>query len=607
MKFVTALVLLSSLLFLSACQLKDSEPEKNLTITKVDTGPLLNLEQQANFTVFYDLNIIGFDNIEVDVHFYLIHQDELQDTSNATEQTIDAAYQLGVTTLSQLTQGQHTLSLDVELPDNLAGGEYRIVAQLDPLNNHTEDNEDDNPPNLDHQHFAKGDYPYANIHIAPISAHDYQLLAMTFGQNALLLDAPHIDLGTSHLHSDLVGYLTADYHGNNSDVVTVTAEAQVNSNWHPLHFWSKDHSRFVDAFSYQFNAENHEQHIAFDIAFSDELTALLYQEYQTLNQLGAPLAVRFRIAQSDLSSDHNPANDELLASIPLYFFNDTAERTSAGKIANIKLSQSFAKSYGDQSKFSVGVDLSGQLLIVPDSDPGARITAEGSVDAYFFNAKNTLFGISYDGSAYVSGTNTGYSSEMTIFNNVVFEDESYTTKYEKSWTKSWEEEKVLAKATFSVGPIPMSVQAGVDGSLGFELTVGYNAELYAGGDLFSVDFGAFGRGGVDLAIASAGVQADFNLIDNVFNMDSSAGFALVSNDNPTPHIYYALALTDDIDVISGKFGLYAETSGIKWCSKWGIPYPCGTKTTRYDLWLYQTPSVYQKSWTLLDKEGTVNL
>lgn len=276
-------------------------------------------------------------------------------------------------------------------------------------------------------------------------------------------------------------------------------------------------------------------------------------------------------------------------------------------LANIKLEKSFDKSYGKKSKFSVGVDLNGQLFIVPAGDIGGRVTGEGTVEAYFFNAQNTLFSISYDGSAYVSGNNTGYASEMIIFNNVVFEDEKYVAKYEKSWEKKWEEEKVLAKARFTIGPVPMSVEAGVNGSLGFELTVGYNAELYAEGDLFHVDFGAFGRGGIDLALVSAGVQAILTLIDNTFALESNAGFALVSSGNKNPHIYYGIELKNDLDVISGKFGLYAETVGVKWCKKWGIPYPCGKKKTKYDLWLYQTKSVYNKSWTLFKKEDEIEI
>lgn len=606
MNQIRAISLSLLLMLLNACQFSENDPPRNLSIANINTGPVANLEQNETFELFYDLDVAGLSDIDVDVHFYLIHNNELVDTQNSQEQTIEDVHQLAIVSLSQLKEGRHALSVQATLPDNLKGGQYQIIAHVDPDNMVIEDIENDNAPSTTNASYANGQYPHADIEVEIQSTHDYELKTLKFGQSALILDAPHVDNGNQFHHADLIGYLVADYSGSALDTVTVKAEVDVNGAWRPLHFWSAEETQYLEQLSYSFKTVLSDQHIGFDIAFNDELSQALYQTFSGQN--GAELAFRFTLTDSNGDGDLNSDNNVIEQSIPLYFFEGhTANVGTQNRLANIKLAQSYDKSYGDQSKFSIGVDLSGQLLIVPAGDPGARITAEGNVEAYFFNAQNTLFGISYDGSAYVSGLNTGYSSEMTIFNNVVFEDESYTSKFEKSWTKSWEEEKVLAKANFTIGPIPMSVEAGVDGSLGFELTVGYNAELYANGDLFSVDFGAFGRGGVDLAVASAGVEAEFNLIDNVFSLDSSAGFSLVSTDNATPHIYYALELTDDMDVISGKFGLYAETKGIKWCKKWGIPYPCGSKTTRYDLWLYQTDSVFQKSWTLYSKEGSVNL
>lgn len=598
------LLLLSTLIFgLSACSLSENDEPRNLTISNINTGPVVEIEQSGSLDVFYTLEVSGLTNVDVDVHFYIVHNDELDNNVSVEhEQEVDEVHHLGVVTLSDLTEGSHSLSLSVNLPNDILGGSYQIIAHVDPDNTVVEDIEEDNAPNATYSLYSKGQYPHADIIVDEQSQHDYALKSVEFGQSALLLDAPHVDNGTSEHHSDLVGYLVADYEGTQLETATISADINVNGAWQPLHFWSVNTLSYQDSIQHTFNTDLHEQHVGFDLAFEDSLIQQLYSNYNSLS--GTDLQIRFTISDPNDEGDHNSENNVVIQSIPLYFFEG---HTAQGRSANIKLAQSFDKSYGDKSKFSVGVDLSGQLLIVPVGDPGARITAEGNVEAYFFNAKNVLFNISYDGSAYVSGTNTGYSSSMVIFNNTVFEDESYTTKFEKAWTKSWEEEKVLAKAKFTIGPVPMSVEAGVEGGLGFELVVGYNAELYANGDLFSVNFGAFGRGGVDLAVASAGVQAQFNLIDNVFNLDSTAGFSLISNDNTKPHIYYALELTDEIDVISGKFGLYAETKGIKWCKKLGIPYPCGINTTRYDLWLYQTPSVFSKSWTLYSKDGSVNL
>ncbi|PCK32240.1 hypothetical protein [Pseudoalteromonas piscicida] len=601
---------------LSGCDLDNSKAPNNIAITKISTGPLDTLEPNQTIKTYYDVNISGFENIDVDVHFYLIHASEL-DEQSGDEVEIEEVHKVAALELSQVSTGLHNFETEITIPNQLIGGHYHIIAQIDPHDDHSEDIEDDNHPSVDHEPFSEGDFPFADIHVRVQESHDYKLLAAEFGQTALILEPPTTNNGTSHHHSDVVGFLEADYEGNNLGAANITAEVLINGNWQPTHFWNAVSQSYEENIVHQFTAGLHDEHIGFDIALDDQLLQQVYASYN--NDTEQTLAFRFVLTDLAQNAEARTDNNIIETSIPLYFFTEDNEpapqsagikqpiRQSSIGLANIKLASTYDKSYGDSSKFSVGVDLNGQLLIVPTGDIGGRITGEGTVEAYFFNAQNTLFSISYDGSAYVSGNNTGYASEMVIFNNVVFEDESYVNKYEKSWEKSWEEEKVLAQARFTIGPIPMNVEAGVDGNLGFGLTVGYNAELYAEGELFTVGFGAFGRGGINIGLASAGVQAILTLIDNVFSLESNAGFALASNDNSRPHIYYALDLKNDLDVISGKFGLYAETIGVKWCKKWGIPYPCGKKTNRYDLWLYQTNSVFNKSWTLYSKEDEIDL
>ncbi|WP_235591146.1 hypothetical protein [Pseudoalteromonas sp. H105] len=603
------------LFMLTGCE--RDEPEQiptNITINKIATGPLGTLEPNQSVKTYYDVEIMGFKNIDVDVHFYLIHAQELKNQSE-TEVEIEEVHKVGALELSQLSEGVHNLETTITIPNTLIGGHYHIIAQIDPHDNHAEDIETDNHPSVDHEPFANGNFPFADVMVRVLESHDYKLTSAQFGQQALILDIPEKNNGTSHHHSDLVGYLGADYEGIDLGPTEIKAEVLIGGNWETTHFWNAQNQTYQDVIEHNFTAGLHDEHIGFDIALEDELIQRIYNDYDPEQEQA--LQVRFTLTDLSQNTETILENNIAETAIPLYFFSasEEEETQSIAKyqpqatlgLANVKLESTFNKFYGNNSKFSVGVDLNGELFIVPIGDIGGRIVGEGAVEAYFFNAKNTLFSIAYDGSAYVSGNNTGYASQMIIFNNVVFEDEQYVAKYEKSWEKSWEEEKILAQARFTIGPIPMNVEAGVNGSLGFELTVGYNAELYAEGDLFHVDFGAFGRGGINLGLVSAAVQAILTLIDNTFSLESNAGFALASSDNDRPHIYYGIDLKNDLDVISGKFGLYAQTVGIKWCKKFFIPYPCGKKTTNYDLWLYQTNSVYNKSWTLYSKEDEIEL
>lgn len=592
------------------------------------TAEVEHTQYGDDVTLQFTLNSKGFDKGEVDVHFFLLSADELQQ-DHLIEEELAELHALAADHFPLDGKStQHTLS--VRIPEDVAGGDYQIVSYVDPNNLYNEDNENDNSPHPEH---SLDEYPHAPIHVVAAPDHDHQLSNVQLGISQLILDKPGLQLAEGEIHrAEIIGHMDVRYHGSVEGVVKVLGEIDINGQWQPVHFWSVDEvanqhgGEYLDSMLVTLPLSEQANHVAFDINIDDAYIDALYQNYDAMQNNEVTIRLTLEDATGVNQAEHSDENNSVVFSVPLYFFEGEADAQPASvadaesafkqlpgqqllqpQVANINYAQDFNASYGNQSKFAVGVDLHGQLLLVPVVIPGARIVGEGDVFAYFFNARNTLFGISFDGSAYSNGQNTGYSTEMVIFNNTVFEDENYTAKYEKSWDRSWEEEKVLAQARFFVGPIPMQVEAGVSGNLGFELAVGYNAELYGGGDLFHVDFGAFGRGGISLLIASGGVQAVFNLIDNTFSLDSTAGFALASSEQASPHIYYSTELADDIDAVSGQFGLYADVKGIKWCKKLFIPYPCGSKTTRYDLWLYQTPSVINKTWTLLEKEGQVDI
>lgn len=67
-----------------------------------------------------------------------------------------------------------------------------------------------------------------------------------------------------------------------------------------------------------------------------------------------------------------------------------------------------------------------------------------------------------------------------------------------------------------------------------------------------------------------------------------------------------LSITN-IDSGPGRLGLFSEIKVPKFCKIWGAALPCGLKTNKYHLWLYQTDSVYKKSWTMYEDNGSTNL
>ena len=117
----------------------------------------------------------------------------------------------------------------------------------------------------------------------------------------------------------------------------------------------------------------------------------------------------------------------------------------------------------------------------------------------------------------------------------------------------------------------------------------------------------FSNGGINTGIAKAGITLDLAVLENVLAMEATTDMRAYDNTSGGPTIDWSFAIVDDINAIEGKFGLFAETYGLKWCKKKifrkKIKYPCGTKTYHYDYWFYQTPSIFSKHWTIYSEEG----
>ncbi|MBE1299513.1 MAG: hypothetical protein GJ680_06365 [Alteromonadaceae bacterium] len=593
-------------------------PVANLTISSIDANNLNVYKMDEVIRVDYQLEVTELNQPDVDVDFYLVHGDSAED------EEIAETHFLASVTHAAAENGSIVDSFSVNIPAVEHTGNYWIVAIVDPDNEVAEENEVDNHPNIDNEQHVEGDFPAIQIEISASPEHEFDFVSSYVDGGIVVLDSPEVHEGTGEHHSDIIGHIDAVYHGDHEATAALTAEVEIDGTYQPVSLWDSVSQSYTDSQSVTFTYNGEEHFFGFDIGLTDDQLAAIYATYAA-DAISNEITLRLTLTDTtDAAIEADTGNNSVEITSPLYFFERTDESDDgvdglAGKNElmtakdvtftgnKLTVDGSYDKSYGDASKFKVGVELGGELA-VDLLDKAAALEAGGSVDMWIFNAHNTIFGASFDGQAYITGVNTGYDSEMIIFNTTVYEDSNWVAQFEKTFEKSWEEERILVQAKFSVGPIPMKVSAGVDGGVGFELTVGYAlSELYANGDIFSANFGGFAQGGVDLLVASAGVTIDINIVDNVLAMDSSAELALLEEGTVNPRVDYSFELTDDIDVISGRFGLFAEVSGIKWCKKWGIPYPCGTKKTTYYLWFYQTPSVFQKSWTIFSKEGSVSI
>ena len=587
----------------------------NLTLSMLDANNLNSYQMGDNLLVDYQFDITEFDNVDFAIDFYLVHAaSEVEDANVEVE--IQETHLLGSVDHLAISTGSYIETARFEIPAVSEFGDYWVVAVVDPAGEVEEAREDDNFPNIDNENHVNGDFPAVEIQVAAAPEHEFVFVNAYIDEGLVMLDSPAVHVGTGQNHSDVIGHLDAIYHGSRPASASLTAEVQINGVYQPVELWDAQTSAYVPAQNIDFNYNGDEHFFGFDIALSNQQLADLYAQYDSS---ALQNEIHFRLTLSDATEhgvEADQSNNQFEISSPVFFFEQTSTETAdkgtrAARVEStgnrISVDGSYNAGYGDASKFRVAVDLNGELK-ADLLEKAAAVEAGGTVNMWIFNAQNTIFSIAYDGQAYLSGVNTGYTSEMVIFNTKVFEDEYYNAQFAISLAKSWEEERTLASARFFVGPIPIKVSAGITGGVGFELNLGYAlSELTADGDVFSTNFGGFANGSVDVLIAEAGVTAELNVIDNKLSLDSSASLALLDEGQVDPRIEYAFELTDVIDVISGRFGLFAKVGAIKWCKVLGIPYPCGTKTNEYYLWFYQTPSVFAKSWEIYKQEGALRL
>lgn len=622
---------------MAGCSSDDDEIEVTEPVEPVITSNLtlsaLSVDNQHVYVpgetieITYTLHAEDIDSQDVTVDFYVVHdepgEEELEDTD---ESEVSGDHFLGTTTFADVSTGDYDHHSSFTVPFNLDHeGNYWIMAVVDPEDLIVESDETDNHPHQDNEAHVEGDFPFAEVSVELHPEHEFKLTNIEIDGDTVLLDAPNYHEGTGEEHSDIIGHFDAIYHGAGEAKARFEAEVLIDGVFQPVKLWDAESHSYVDYQDIEFTYNGEDHYFGYDIFISDEQRAALYASYDA--DLYNHLVIRYDI--TDISEtnaiEHDPTN-HIDVSYPLYFFEGEDRTASVGKNEGIagnnsysaasakssgfKLSGGFNKTYGDRKKVAASADLHG-LLELNTQDKGAIADAGGSFNFYVFNKKATIFKVQYDASAYLDASNTGYGSQLVLFGAKLIDESHYVDEFSKTWERDWEEERELVSSTFFVGPIPVSARAGVEGSLGMDFTLSYNGRLNATGDIFTTTFDIFASGGIEAGVASAGVTARFRVVDDLLSLDSWADMTLIEGNDFDPRIDYSFKLRNELEVIKGDFGLHAQTRSVKWCKKkkWGIKikYPCGIKTNDYYYWFYRTSGLFNKNWTIFEKNGSVNL
>jgi hypothetical protein len=160
----------------------------------------------------------------------------------------------------------------------------------------------------------------------------------------------------------------------------------------------------------------------------------------------------------------------------------------------------------------------------------------------------------------------------------------------------WKEEKTLISTIVPIGPVPVSVEAGVSGSIAIETGFGFDGVGVALTASTPIEAAAFMEGGINVVIFKAGVRGDATLLETSGDASLGAYLDLVATD-----LVFKIAskVSANFSILRGKLYLYAKWRAIKWC--WGA-IPCGLKWKGKKFKIYKSKWLYSKEWDLLDVE-----
>jgi hypothetical protein len=237
---------------------------------------------------------------------------------------------------------------------------------------------------------------------------------------------------------------------------------------------------------------------------------------------------------------------------------------------------------------------------------------EISMPAYAFRKSRNIFAIRDQHSAYVNDlSQTGYMQEIELMGFTVYGEEQWADHITISYEKMWGKEDPIAYVDFFVGPVPLTMETGIDGGFGVYLSATLSARddepiLSSDNNLPQMDFDLYASAGVGNSSFSAGPIAALVMIKEILNFYNYATLDYDENLDKLNSGSIGMKITNDMESIRGKFGVYVRYRTIKWCKKWGIPYPCGTKKKKKTRYYYRTKALYDKTYQLYKSDKTWN-
>lgn len=608
--------------------LKQPEPVANVRLETVNTPDQTQYQPGQPIKINYSISSQLLDTEHVGVTFMAIAKDKVDQLASHDE---PEGYELGTHYIEKLSDGEHSFTAELMLPnEEIPSDDYVIAAYVDSAKSiENEANTKDNGS----RDFSDNAASFAQITIDSTFYHDFALDTLTVGDGfAMFPDSGRRETESQnapeHKRADIIGHFDASKFGHLINEALVTATVTVAGVEFDAHFWQEGENRYHDDMKIKFADHEQSHYFPYDIAVNGVLLDKLQQTYDKDADENT-FELTFTI--EDLSSAHQEANldnNRMTITVPYSLYDhdqpddswleehnitnpltssvDTSSKSSSPNYAPVKDPQGlsglvstsdtlwafeiFSNTYGDKSKVAIVPSFVSWVLLQSKNGGLAWATAGGSFDLYMFDHSLDLFSAGASGIANGADGTASYSMNVSLLGNSLIKESETVSALDESYGYDWEEEQKLFSTTFTIAIVPVSVSAGIKGSVGVNTDLKYEGLQFSiGGDVLTASLDAYATAGIDLLVASGGIGVDFLIISDTL---SATAYVDISKALSDSEIGYGIDVSNHMKAIEGEFYLWVKYPGYKFCCS--FPTKTATKT------LYNTGALYDKTWQMIN-------
>ena len=612
-------VLALSLLSIVGCSDDDStEQEAVANVALKSMSPVSDDVYQPGqqITVDFSTETTLLTNEHVGVSFILIERDKVAELE--TEDEPDG-YDLGEFYIEQLQEGEQNHTATLILPnEDLVSGEFVIAAFVDTSG--VISSEVDVTDNKSRGIESGDETTYSTVTISDGHYHDFVLDKLKVGDGFAIFPGPgkRDTTGTGEPTQkvpDLIGFINATKFGNSVNEADISATITIGETTYHAHLWNEQAQAYMETMRIKFPDHEQSHYFPWDVAVNGVLLKAIHDDFDHDGGENS-FSMTFTFHDNSEEIEAHSDNNSITVEVPYALYHDevsTAEsvelnsnkttiasasamQTTASSATTLAKVGSWSATYGDSDAVAISPSFYSYMNVSSSNGGSAEGLVEADLDLYLFDKSASLVSASAEASANVSDGEITYAANFSVLGDTLIDEGDTLTALDKSLGYSWSEEQKVVETTFTIVIVPVTVEAGVTGSLDLGVGLAYsNSRIDLGGDIVTASMDAYATAEINLGVASGGVGIDFLIIADTFNATLYADLAKAITDSK---ITLGIDVTNDIEAISGEFYVYVKYPKYKWC--------CKIKTKTKTQTIYDTSTLYDKSWTILDESATLN-